>query len=111
MRIRAQLPARPWRSSRGWNHGLGLIRVGALVATPIDGRRDVVVGLPCGDGAVRVRGVGFQRRVNLRVWAARHASTIDVVADDAGTSAGIPAQVYPMRRRRHAISSQRLRRR
>jgi len=32
----------------------GLIRVAALVTTPVDGRRDVVVGLTCGDGVVRV---------------------------------------------------------
>lgn len=32
-------------SSRSWNHGLHLIRVGALDAASVDGRGDVIVGL------------------------------------------------------------------
>jgi hypothetical protein len=37
-------------------------RVGALDATSVDGRGDVIVGLTCGDGVVRVRSAsGYPR--------------------------------------------------
>ena len=55
----------------------GLIRVAALVTTPVDGRRDVVVGLTCGDGVVRV--AFFRRECGRQAEPAhRNARAADV---------------------------------
>ena len=55
----------------------GLIRVVALVTTPVDGRRDVVVGLTCGDGVVRV--AFFRRECRRQAESTyRKARAVDI---------------------------------
>src|SRR5712692_4635741 len=74
------------------DHRLNLIRIAAFGSRGVHCSYDEVVRLTALDRTVSITGSHIQGRIDLRVGAAGHSSTIDVVSNHAARRARVPCQ-------------------